>query len=179
MTDPRASFDVPAGELREREFTRLASAVVPTVEALRSLTGRQMRARVTTMLEQLGYEILTPETSTDLVAIKDGNKYVIAFASPTDLALTPAGHLARLHSAVVAHNATAGFFITPRGFTRDAETYAKTTPLKLVDGPKLIASIKRSMQGVTMPESYNVMYRQCGEIVKHRLDRGDAIPCRN
>jgi len=111
--------------------------------------------------------------------MKDGKKYVVAFATPTDLAPTPLGHLTRLHSVVVASNAAAGFYITPRGFTLDAEAYAATAPLKLVDGPKLVASIKRSMEGVTMPDSYQAMCRQCGEILQHRLDQADAIPCRN
>lgn len=131
------------------------------------------------MLERLGYELLTPETAADLVATKDGKKYVIAFARPTDIAPTPLGDITRLHSVVVAANAVAGFFITPRGFTLDAEAYAATAPLKLVDGTKLVASIKRSMAGVTMPESYRAMCRQCGEIVQHTLDHAEAIPCRN
>jgi Restriction endonuclease len=168
-----------ADELREHEFTRLAAAVVPTVEFLRSLTGQQIRARVATMLERLGYELLTPEIAANLVTTKDGKKYVVAFASMTDLAPTPLGDLTRLHSTVVAAGAAAGFFITPRGFTHDAEAYAATAPLKLVDGPKLIASIKRSMADTTMPDSYQAMCRQCGEIVQHTLDRAEAIPCRN
>jgi hypothetical protein len=53
--------------------------------------------------------------------------------------------VARLHAAVVAANATAGFFITSRSFTPEAEAYAATAPLKLVDGAKLVASIQRSM----------------------------------
>jgi hypothetical protein len=71
------------------------------------------------------------------------------------------------------------FSSRPRGFTHDAETYATTAPLKLVDGPKLAASIKRSLGNATMPESYRAMCRQCGEIVQHTLDRAEAIPCRN
>ena len=173
------NFDRAAEALRQREFTRLAAAVVPSVDALRCLTGQQIRARVATMLEHLGYELLTPEIAANLVTTKDGKKYVVAFASMTDLAPTPLGDLTRLHSAVVAAGAAAGFFITPRGFTHDAEAYAATAPLKLVDGPKLVASIKRSMEGVTLPASYQAMCRQCGEIVQHTLDRAEAIPCRN
>lgn len=174
-----SNFDVAATELREREFTRLASAVVPSIDALRLLNGQQLRARVAAMLERLGYELLTHETAADLVMIKDGKKYVVAFATPTDLAPTPLGHLTRLHSVVVASNAAAGFYITPRGLTLDAEAFARTAPIKLVDGPKLVASIKRSMEGVTMPNSYQAICRQCGEIVQHRLDHAEAIPCRN
>lgn len=146
---------------------------------MRVLGGRQLRARVALMLEQLGYELLTPDTASDVVAMKDGKKYLIAFAPPTDLLPTHTNHLTRLHSAVISAGAAAGFFITPRGFTRDAEAYAATAPLKLVDGPKLAASLKRSMEGRTMPDSYKAMCRECGEIVTHRLDHGEAVSCRN
>jgi hypothetical protein len=179
MSPTLVNFDLAADELQHREFTRLTAAVVPSVDALRLLTAQQLRARVATMLQHLGYDLLTPETAADLVTTKDGKKYVVAFATPTELAPTSLGHLTRLHAAVVSAGAVAGFFITPRGFTRDAEAYAATAPLKLVDGAKLVASIKRSMADVTMPESYQAMCRQCGEIVQHTLDRAEAIPCRN
>jgi hypothetical protein len=71
-----------ADELQQRELERLATAQVPTVEGLRFLAGRQLRARVATMLERLGYELLTPDTASDVVGIKDGKKYLIAFAPP-------------------------------------------------------------------------------------------------
>jgi Restriction endonuclease len=171
--------EAAANELHSREFIRLSAAVVPTPDALRALSSKQLRARVAMMLEYLGYELLTPETANDLVLMKEGEKYVVAFASQTDLAPTPVGHLTRLHSAVVAAGASAGFFITPRGFTRDAEAYAVTTPIKLIDGRKLVASIRRSMEGVTMPDSYKAMCRQCGEIVTHKLTGSKAIPCVN
>ena len=62
----------------------------------------------------------------------------------------------RLHSAVIAAGGATGFYITPRGFTRDAEAYAATAPLKLIDGPKLIASIARGIRiaGIAAPDSY-------------------------
>ena len=50
-----SSFARAADELREQEFSRLSSAVVPTVESLRLLGGKQLRAA-------------------DLVAIKDGKR---------------------------------------------------------------------------------------------------------
>ena len=35
------------------------------------------------------------------------------------------------------------------------------------------------MTDVSMPDTYKAMCRQCGEIVKHTLDRSEAIPCGN
>ena len=57
-----------AAELRQQEFSRLSAATVPTLESLRFLNPRQFRARVAGMLERLGYELLTPETASDLLA---------------------------------------------------------------------------------------------------------------
>jgi hypothetical protein len=102
-----------------------------------------------------------------------------ARAPPAEFAPTSIRDLTRLHATVVAANATAGFFITSRSFTPEAEAYAATAPLKLVDGAKLVASIQRSMADVTMPETYQAMCRQCGDIVRHSLDRAETIPCRD
>jgi hypothetical protein len=172
-------FETAAAELREREFARLGAAVVPTLESLRSLTPKPFRAEVATMLERLGYQLVTSENAGNLVATKDGLKCIVACATPADFAPTSVRDLTRLHAAVVAANATAGFFVTSRSFTPEAEAYAATAPLKLVDGAKLVASIQRSMAHVTMPETYQVMCRQCGDIVRHSLDRAETIPCRD
>ncbi len=122
--------DHAAEVLRQQEFSRLAAGIVPTLDGLRALNARQLRARVATMLEQLGYELLTTDSAADLLAMKDGAKYVIAFASTTEIKPTQQNHITRLHSAVIDANAAAGFYITTRGFTRDAEAYAATAPLK-------------------------------------------------
>ena len=170
-------FDHDAEVLRQQEFARLAAATVPTLATLRFLNPTQLRARVAGMLERLGYELLTPETADDLLATKNGEKCVVAFASTSDPLPTQANHLTELHRAVIARNAVKGFYVTTRGFSRDAEAYATTAPLKLVDGPQLVSSIKRSMQGLPAPDSYKAMCRQCGAIVTHRLDQKEAIRC--
>ena len=152
---------------------------MPTLESLRFLNPTQLRARVAGMLERLGYELLTPETADDLLAIKDGEKCVVAFASTSDPAPVQANHMIELHRVVTDTNAAKGFYVTTRGFSRDAEAYAKTAPLTMVDGPQLVASIKRSMEGLPAPDSYKAMCRQCGAIVTHRLDRTEAITCKS
>ena len=77
-------YDHDAEFLRQQEFARLAAATVPTLESLRFLNPQQLRGCVTDMLVRRRYEVLTPETATDLLAIKDGKKYVVAFASTVD-----------------------------------------------------------------------------------------------
>jgi hypothetical protein len=178
---PLLPFASAAEELRRQEMARLADAMPPTIDALRLMPAPALRACVARMLERLGYELLTSETAAELLIMKDGNKSVAAFAPANDFAPTPVNHLTRLHSAVIAAGAASGFFITPRGFTRDAEAYAATAPLKLVDGPKLIASIERGMKmaGVTAPDSYKAMCHHCGDIVKHPIAGAVAISCGN
>jgi hypothetical protein len=43
----------------------------------------------------------------------------------------------------------------------------------------LIRSMHRSRKGMLLPASYKAMCCQCGELVQHRLDRDEALPCRN
>ena len=124
-------FDHAAEILRQQEFARLSAATVPTLESLRFLNPSQLRARVAGMLERLDYELLTRKRRPICSRSRTGKKYVIAFASTSDPLPTQANHLTRLHSAVIANNAAAGFYITTRGFSRDAEAYASTAPLKL------------------------------------------------
>ena len=64
--------------------------------------------------------------------------------------------------------------MTARSFT-----HAATAPIDLVDGALLIRSMHRSRKGVLLPQTYKAMCRQCGAIVQHRLDRGEALPCGN
>jgi hypothetical protein len=42
---PISDFASAAQELREQEFSRLAAAIVPTLEGLRLLNARELRAR--------------------------------------------------------------------------------------------------------------------------------------
>lgn len=94
MTGNPENFGTDAAEPREREFARLAAAVVPTLESLRSLTPKPFRAEVATMLERLGYQLATSESVANLVGTKDGRKYIVACAPPADFA--PTSGLARV-----------------------------------------------------------------------------------
>jgi restriction endonuclease Mrr len=127
-------FERDAAALREREFARLADAVSPTIEALRSLTPGAFRTEIALMLERLGYEVITDPRVPDLIITREGRKYIVACARPSDIGPTQTRDLARLHMAVVNANADAGFYVTTHGFTPDAKDYAAEAPVKLVDG---------------------------------------------
>ena len=116
-----------------------------------------------------------------LVTTKAGQKFVTACATPADLIPTGTRDLARLHDAVIAANAERGFFITARSFTDQAEQYADSAPLDLIDGKRLVKALNQSRKHVLMPQTYKAMCHQCGGIVQHRLDReqDEARPCGN
>jgi hypothetical protein len=177
MPPAPSSFDLAADELRRQEFTRMADAVPPSLEALRSLAPAPFRAEIALMLERLGYLVIAEASAHDLVVTKDGRKHIVACATPADPEPTRTRDLARLHDAVVAANAHSGFFVTTRGFTTEAEQYAETAPIKLVDGRQLVAAMKRSKARLAWPHAYKAMCRQCGEIVQHQLDQAEALPC--
>ena len=59
---------------------------------------------------------------------------------------------------MVAANAHSGFYVTARTFAPEAEEYASTAPIKLVDSATLIASIKRSKAGAVLSETYKRRY---------------------
>ena len=164
-----------AAELHWQEFARLAATVTPRLETFRSMTRDGFRDEVAAMLERLDHELIT--VSPELVTIKAGRKYVTACANPADLAPTKAPAIRRLHDMVIAANAARGIYVTPRSFTPEAEHYASLAPIDLVDGPLLIKSMQRSRRGVVLPLTYKSMCHQCGEIVQHRLDKDEALPC--
>jgi len=171
-----ADLVLAAEELRRREFGRLAEAVTPRIEAYRSMTADAFRNEIAQMLERLGHTVVS--SIGDLVTTKDGRKYVIACARPLDGA-TKAPALRRLHDTVVAAGAARGIYVTPRTFTPEAEHYAASAPLDLVDGALLIKSMHRSRKSVLFESRYKAMCCQCGDIVQHQLDKSDAVPCRN
>lgn len=176
---PLSRFELAAAELRRQEFARLADAVPPALAALRSLTPEALRAEVALMLERLGYTVITNPGVHDFAVARESRKYIVACASPADARPTKTVALVRLHDAVVAATAVAGFYVTTRDFTPAARDYAATTPIRLVTGAQLAASIRKSKADMPLPETYKAMCRQCGDVVRHRLDRAEALPCAN
>jgi Restriction endonuclease len=175
------NFAAAADELRHEQFTRIIAAVPPTLNSLRALTPAPFRVQIAMMMERLGHSIVTDPGAPDLVTVKEGRKFITACAKPTDPTPTGARDLKRLHHAVMAANAEGGgIYVTPHGFTADAEDFARSLPIiRLVDGAKLMQSMARSFKDIVVPETYKAMCCQCGAIVRHRLDKGEAVPCGN
>jgi hypothetical protein len=166
-----------ADKLRRWEFARLSEAVTPRIEAFQSMTADAFRNGIAAMLERLGHEVIS--SVGDLVTTKGGRKYITACANPLERTPTNSSALRRLHDTVVATGAAKGFYVTPREFTPEAEHYAASAPIDLIDGELLIKSMHTSRKGVSLQPAYNAMCGQCGEIVTHHLDKNEALPCRN
>ena len=175
------NFAAAAAELRQQEIARLTDALVPRLEALRSMTAPAFRWTVAAMLQRFGHEIETDPNARFLVTTKAGRKFVTACATPTDLIPTGTRDLAQLHEAVIAANAERGFFITARSFTDQAEKFAESALLDLFDGARLVKALNQSKKHILLPQTYKAMCCQCGEIVQHRIDReqDEARPCGN
>jgi hypothetical protein len=178
MTEP-INFAIAAADLRRQEVARIAATVTPTLDSLRVLTLARFRDEIALMMERLGHTIITDPTAADLVTLKEGRKFITECARPADLTPARMRDLVRLHEGVIAANAQAGIYVTLRSFTADAQEYAATAPLKLVDAEILKRSMQRSLKGVLLPLTYKAMCCQCGEIVQHRLSKGEALPCNN
>jgi hypothetical protein len=174
------NFTAAAAELREQEIARIRDALVPRLEALRSMTPETFRSTIAEMLHRFGHQIETnPGSGGDFISTKQGQKFVTACAPPSEIMPTGTRDLALLHAAILAANADRGFFITARSFTDQAEQYADSAPLDLIDGKRLVKALNQSRKHVLMPQTYKAMCCQCGEIVQHRLDReqDEARPC--
>jgi restriction endonuclease len=172
-------FAAAADDLRQQEFARLASAVTPRPEALRSMTVAALRDEIAGMWERLGHTIVTGPAAPDLVTVKGDRKFITACANPADLMPTGTPALRRLHDRVVAASAERGFYVSVRGFTAEARQYAQCAPVQLIDGPELIRAFHRSRKGMVVPPTYKAMCRQCGDVVQHRLGNDEALPCGN
>lgn len=176
------NFAAAAAELRQQEISRLSDAIVPRLEAMRRMTPETFRALIADMLQRFGHHIVNDPTAPDLITTKGEKKFVTRCAVPTDLKPISTRELAAFHiDAVIGANAERGYFITARSFTEAAIQYAKTAPLDLFDGTRLVKALNQSRKYVLMPQTYKAMCQQCGAIVEHRLDReqDEARPCSN
>lgn len=154
------NFDAAADELRRREFARLATAVTPRPEALRSMTAAALREEIALMWDRLGHTVITSPDAPEIVTIKGERKFITACANPADQAPTGTAALRRLHDRVIATNAERGFYVTARSFTAEAQHFAETAPIELIDGPRLIRAMQRSRKGMLVPQTYKAMCRQ-------------------
>src|SRR3954453_23524411 len=171
------NFDALADELHQQEFARLAAAVTPRPEALRSMIPDALRDEIAMMWERLGHTVITSPSTSEIVTIKGERKFVTLCANPAALAPTGSGAIRHVRDRVVAASAERGFYVTPRSFTADAQHFAATAPVQLIDGPALIRALQRSRKGMLLPQSYKAMCRQCGDIVQPPLDNDEAKRC--
>ncbi len=178
MTGERPSlflYGAAADDLRQHEIERIKATTISTLAGLRALLPDELRSEVAGMLESLGYIHHVTDDAGDLIVSKDGRKLVVACAKPPEPVRRQA--IARLHEAITRANAAAGFYVTARQFDPDAVSYAAGLPITLVDGDKLMASMRQSKAGIEPPVAYKAMCRICGAVVEHRLTHAEAMPC--
>ena len=106
------------------------------------------------MLHRFGHEIVTNPSAPGSVTAKGEKKLITRCAVPTDLKPISTRELAAFHDTVIAANAARGFFITVRSFTDAAEQYARTAPLDLIDGKRLVKALNQSRKHVGVGSGY-------------------------
>jgi len=177
VSSPLLRYGEAAAELRRQEIARLSDAIVPRIEAMRAMTSPAFRAVVALALYRFGHDVMTDPTAPHLISTKQGAKFITECANPADPTPTKIPALRRLHDAVIAANAKRGFYITARTFTAEAEQYANTAPLDLIDGARLVRVLNQSRKHVLLPQTYRAMCGECGGLVQHRLSDDEAKPC--
>jgi hypothetical protein len=173
------NFDAAADAMHRQERARLAAAVTPTPEQLRSMNAAELGTEIAGMWERLGHDIVTSPDAAELVHTMGGRKFITVCANPNGLAPTGSAALRRLRDRVVASSAERGFFFSVRGFTAEARRFAKAAPVQSVNCAQLVRELQRSREGMQLPETYKNVCRQCGDIVQHRLDSDEAKRCGN
>ena len=178
------TFDAAAEELRRQEYARLAAAMPPRPEQLRSMTTATLSAEAARMWDGFGHQIITRPDAPELVHVRSGRKYITICGNPADPAPAGSTALRRLRDRVVAAGAEKGFYLSVRGFTAEAGHFAKSAPVQLIDCARLIRAIAAGRNASGIPPVYKAMCRQCGDIVQHSLDnsapkccaRGHSVP---
>jgi hypothetical protein len=131
------NFAIAADELQRREFARISAAVTPRPEALRFMPAAALRGEIAAMCERLGAQVITHPDAAELVTVRGDRKFIIVCANPADLAPTGTAALRRLRDRVVNASAERGFYVSVRGFTPEAQQYAETAPVQLIDEAQL------------------------------------------
>lgn len=170
-----------ADRLREREWQRLASSLVPSLDELRGLTWQQFEDEIARMFERMGYSVeQTPYTNDggrDAILIKDGVKYLLECKKYADGGQSGRPDLQKFHSAIITDKAKSGFFVSAGAFTKEAVEWAATMPMELIDGQKLVRLMFHSKPAASDDDNYQSACRTCGKIVIHRLRAPNDVTC--
>ena len=130
------NFDRAADELHREEFSRLAYAVTPRPEELRAMTVDALRDEIAAMRERLGHSVINSLAAPEIVTIKGERKFITIYANPSAPDATRSGAVCQLRDRVVAASAERGFYVSVRGFTAEAQQFADTAPIQLIDGSR-------------------------------------------
>jgi hypothetical protein len=171
------NFDAAALELQRQEYARLKAAVPPRPEQLCSMPAPELRGQAVRLWQALGHEIVTGPDAAELIHTRQGQKFITVCANPADLAPTGSAALRRLRDRVVANSAERGFYISMRGFTAEAQHFAASAPVRLLDCSEFIVALKRRIRKAS--PLYKAMCRHCGDIVQHSLDSSAPKRCIN
>jgi restriction system protein len=150
---------------RRKRRNLLASMTMPGGQTMTTITWRQFELLVGEALRHQGFSVQEtggngPDGGVDLVARKDGEKYLVQCKQWRALQVgVPT--VRELYGAMAAEGATGGFVITSGRFSGPAKQFASGRNLRLVDGELLNTWIAASKRPGPRPTS---------EVVRERVE---------
>ncbi|WP_397451814.1 restriction endonuclease [Pseudomonas sp. NA-150] len=150
---------------RRKRRNLLAAMTLPGGKTIENITWQQFELLVGEALRRQGFSVQEtggngPDGGVDLVARKDGEKYLVQCKQWRALQVgVPT--VRELYGAMAAEGATGGFVITSGRFTGPAKAFASGRNVRLVDGELLNKWIAATRKPGPRPTS---------EVVKERVE---------
>jgi restriction system protein len=150
---------------------------------LRGMSPDEFEGYIAHLFKDLGYATEVTGAShdggIDIVAEKNGIKHYIQ-CKKFIIRHVPVGAIRDFYGAIADRGAQAkGFFITTNTFTLDAEKFAESIPVELIDGYKLCEYIKMAQTDAAIPPAVEVkVCPVCASLMIKRKGRfGEFYGC--
>jgi hypothetical protein len=100
------------------------------------MTADALRDEIAAMRERLGHTVINSLAAREIVTIKGERKFITMYTNPSAPDATRSGAVWQLRDRVVAASAERGFYVSVRRFTAEAQQFADTAPIQLIDGSR-------------------------------------------
>jgi restriction system protein len=150
----------------------------PKRQALLEMDWQEFELLVGKYFETKGYTVKQlplsgPDGGVDLVAIKDGERYLVQCKQWRSTSVG-VKIVRELLGVISATGAVGGFVVSSGKFTRDAEAFARGRNIELIDGEKMVSTIgsdvsSNSLEVADESETHIPTCPKCGSAMVIRL----------
>ncbi len=152
------------------------------IKWLQNLSPKEFEQYIAHLFKNLGYSVEVTGRSydggIDVIATKNGITHYIQ-CKKFITSQVPVGAVRDFYGAMADKGAQAkGFFITTNKFTLEAEKFAESIPVELIDGLKLAKYIEMAKMGIKGPASQTKICPICGSpMIKRTGKFGEFYGC--